>query len=531
MYFSSYIFIAFLLVLLPLYYLVPRKGQWVLLLAASYFFYAFAGLWCFAYLLATTVSSYVCARWMTARSTGCRNEIARRGDEIFKEDAKALRRQCKTFCRYILAACLILNFGILFVLKYTNFAIFNLNSITVFFGGQPLPYMQWLLPLGISFYTFQTMGYLIDVYYEKYEAEKNPGKYALFAAFFPQMIQGPIGRYPLLSETLFSPHEPSVRNIGFGLQRILWGYFKKLVIADRILIAVQTVTASPEVYDGIYVFFGMLFYAVQLYADFTGGIDIAVGTAEMLGIRMSENFIRPFFSKSIAEYWRRWHISLGTWFRDYMFYPLSTSKSMMKLTKRVKKLLGPAAARRAPVYLASVIVWFTTGAWHGASWNFIVWGLLNCLFILAAQEFQPVANRFHEHFDVAQRFWYRAFSIVRTFLLLCFLRTLDCYASVGETFRAVLSVFTNPGFRRLTDGTLPLSSLGLTVADAVVIIVGIAAMLAVSLRQRGGSVRESLARRPFAVRYALFASLFCVILIFGAYGPGYDAHQFIYNQF
>lgn len=345
------------------------------------------------------------------------------------------------------------------------------------------------------------------------------------------MIQGPIDRYSLLSETLFSPHEPSARNISFGLQRILWGYFKKLVVADRILIAVQTVTASPEIYDGIYVLLGMLFYAVQLYADFTGGIDIAVGTAEMLGIRMSENFIRPFFSKSIAEYWRRWHISLGTWFRDYMFYPLSTSKSMMKLTKKVKKLLGSAAARRAPVYLASVIVWFTTGAWHGASWNFIVWGLLNCFFILAAQEFQPAAKRFHERFDVAQRFWYHAFSIARTFLLLCFLRTLDCYASVGETFRAVLSVFTNPGVRRLTDGTLPLSALGLTAADAVVILFGIVAMFAVSLRQRRGSVRESLANCPFAVRYALFASLFCAILIFGAYGPGYDVHQFIYNQF
>ncbi len=531
MFFTSYAFIGFLLILLPLYYLLPRKGQWPLLLVSSYFFYAFAGIWCFAYLLTTTLSSYLGARWITTRCVRCRYEIEQRGVELSKDGAKALRRQCKSSCRRVLSLCLILNFGILVVLKYSNFALFNVNAIIGLFGIQPLPYTQWLLPLGISFYTFQTMGYLIDVYYEKYEAEKNLGKYALFAAFFPQMIQGPIGRYPQLSETLFAPHAPSARNIGFGLQRILWGYFKKLVVADRILIAVQTITEAPDLYDGIYVFLGMLFYAIQLYADFTGGIDIAIGTAEALGIRMSENFMRPFFSKSIAEYWRRWHISLGTWFKDYMFYPLSTAKTMMKLTKWVKKTIGPAAARRAPVYLASVIVWFTTGAWHGASWNFIVWGLLNCFFILAAQEFQPVARRFHERLDIARHFWYRAFTVARTFLLLCFLRTLDCYASVGETFRAVLSVFTAPGFRRLINGTLPPSTLGLSVADGILVFAGVLLMLAVSLKQRKGSVRESLSRLPFAIRYAVFALLFCAILVFGAYGPGYDAHQFIYNQF
>lgn len=205
MYFTSYVFIAFLLVLLPIYYLVPRKEQWMLLLAASYFFYAFAGLWCFAYLLATTISSYACARWMTARSIGCRNEIAGRGGELSKDDAKALRRQSKTFRRRILTACLLLNFGILFILKYTNFAIFNLNSLTSLFGVQPLPYTQWLLPLGISFYTFQTMGYLIDVYYEKYEAEKKSGKICSFCRLFSPDDTGTHRQiFPALRNAVFS---------------------------------------------------------------------------------------------------------------------------------------------------------------------------------------------------------------------------------------------------------------------------------------------------------------------------------------
>ena len=173
------------------------------------------------------------------------------------------------------------------------------------------------------------------------------------------------------------------------MQRIMWGYFKKLVIADRILVAVNTIIRDPEVYQGAFALVGMLFYAFQLYADFTGGIDITIGIAQVLGIEVKENFNRPYFSKSIAEYWRRWHITLGTWFRDYLFYPISVSKPMMKVFKFTRERFGGAIGRRIPVYISTITVWFVTGIWHGASWNFIAWGMANCVVIIISQELEP----------------------------------------------------------------------------------------------------------------------------------------------
>ena len=273
--------------------------------------------------------------------------------------------------KWLLFAVL-LNFGILFAFKYLNFFIDNINAVIgIFSRTASIATVKLILPLGISFYIFQTIGYVADVYFGKYEAEKNPFKLALFVSFFPQLLQGPIGRYNLMAPSLFAAHDFDFRNFSFGIERMLWGYFKKIVIADRLITAVGTITASPADYPGVMVICGMLFYAVQLYCDFTGGIDITIGVAEVLGVKLSENFKRPFFSKNVAEYWRRWHITLGTWFKDYTFYPLSTSKTMMKLTKLTKEKFGNGAAKRVPVYLSTVILWFATGAWHGAKWNFI----------------------------------------------------------------------------------------------------------------------------------------------------------------
>ncbi|HOB20919.1 MAG TPA: MBOAT family O-acyltransferase, partial [Candidatus Atribacteria bacterium] len=255
--------------------------------------------------------------------------------------------------------------------------------------------------MGISFYTFQTMGYIIDVYRGKHPAERNFFKLALFVSFFPQLIQGPISRFSDLAQTLYKEHSFDSRNISFGIQRILWGYFKKVVLADRILVAVNTLIKNPDTYQGAYVLIGMLFYAYQLYADFTGGIDITIGIAQVLGIEVKENFHRPYFSKNIVEYWRRWHITMGTWFRDYLFYPLSVSKPMLNISKHSRRLFGEALGKRIPVYLSTFIVWFATGIWHGASWNFIVWGLMNCVVILISQELKPFYDWFHSRFNVA----------------------------------------------------------------------------------------------------------------------------------
>jgi D-alanyl-lipoteichoic acid acyltransferase DltB (MBOAT superfamily) len=309
------------------------------------------------------------------------------------------------------------------------------------------------------------------------------------------------------------------------------------VIADRLLIAVNVIVKNPEQYQGSYVIAGMFFYAITLYADFTGGIDITIGIAQVMGIRIQENFLRPYFSKSIAEYWRRWHISLSSWLREYMFYPISVSKPMITLSRYCKKRGGEWLGRRVAIYIASILVWFTTGIWHGAAWNFIVWGLLNCLVILVSQECTPLYEKFHE--KLQERFHrsiplkrtlpYRIFEILRTFWLMSFLRTFDCYRDVSTTFRMFGTIVSDWNVSQLMNGGL--LDLGLTLADYLVLTLSVLLLLAVSLSGRSGSVREKLAERPLVLRYTVCFLFLTSILILGAYGNGYDASQFIYSQF
>ncbi|HHU49994.1 MAG: MBOAT family O-acyltransferase [Caldicoprobacterales bacterium] len=517
MHFASFEFILFLIILVVLYYLIPRKWQWVLLLAASYVFYSFAGVGNFAYILITTITTWLVAIKMDKMRQHQSDYLARMKKEMSREDRKAYKAEIKARQRKWLIACLVVNFGILAVLKYAGY--FQISSS-----------LGLVLPLGISFYTFQSMGYLIDVYRGTYESEKNLAKLALFISFFPQLIQGPISRFNQLKETLFAEHTFDSKNISYGLMRILWGFFKKLVIADRLFYAVSTIISSPNEYQGAYILAGMFFYAIELYADFTGGIDIAIGSAQLLGIRLNENFQLPYFSKSIAEYWRRWHITLGTWFKDYLFYPISVSKTMLNLSKKARKTLGDGVAKRLPIYIASIIVWFTTGVWHGSSWNFIVWGLMNCFVILVSQECVPLYNKFHERFPEAGRTgWYRLFQVVRTFWLMSFIRTLDLYPQVGTTFRLYASVFTVWNLPELFQGGL--MQLGLTGADYIVLAAAVGLMLFVSLKSRSESFLEKVSSRPIVVRYATYFAIFVFILIFGAYGIGYDSNQFIYSRF
>lgn len=530
MLFTSYEFIVFVLVLFVIYYIVPKKIQWMLLLLGSYVFYSYAGIQYLAYIIATTITTYFAGRKIAQLQTVGAEYIKANKAEMSREERKAYKARNKKIQRRLLIICMLFNFGILAVLKYSDFTILNINSVFDLLGiERNIPVLGFVLPLGISFYTFQTMGYIIDVYREKYAPEKNIFKLGLFISFFPQLIQGPISRFDDLKESLFEKHSFEAKKISFGMQRILWGYFKKLVVADRLLVAVNTIVRNPEEYQGVYVLVGMFFYAIQLYADFTGGIDIAIGVAEIFGVRLKENFERPYFSKSITEYWRRWHITLGTWFKDYMFFPISVSKSMLNLSKKCRKLFGDAIGKRIPVYLATIIVWFTTGIWHGASWNFIMWGLTNCFVILVSQELTPFYNWFHSKFNVKDKFLFRSFQVVRTILLMSAIRLFDCYRDVPMTFRMFGSMFTNFNVSDLFNGSL--LNLGLSFADYIVLLIGLVILTTVSLIQRKGSVRDRLYKKPAILRYSVYYVLIVSIIVFGAYGVGYDSSQFIYNQF
>ncbi len=528
MLFTSPGFLLFLVALFLLYYLIPKRFQWVLLLAANAVFYAFAGWSGFIYISVTILSTYFAGRRIAAIHGENEAYIAAHRADMSKEERKERKASARRASRVWLAACLVLNFGILAVLKYANFAISLVGPL--FTASPQSGYVDLVLPMGISFYIFQSMGYLIDVHRGKYAAERNVFRFALFVSFFPLLVQGPISRFDQLSETLYKPHVFDGRQAVFGLQRMLWGYFKKVVIADRIMVAVATLVGDPQTYNGGFVLCGMVFYALQLYADFTGGIDITIGIAQVLGIRVQENFLRPYFSKGIAEYWRRWHISLASWFRDYLFYPISASRPMLELSKKARAKLGNGFGKRLPVYVSTIVVWVITGLWHGAAWNFVVWGALTGAIIIASQELTPLYVRFHHRFPGAGRsFGYRLFQVGRTFLLMSSLRILDCYRNVPVSFRMFGSMFTTWNWNEVFGGAL--MKLGLTAADYAVVAAGTAVLIAVSLIQRRGPVRERLAERPYGLRYALVASLILVVIILGAYGIGFDSSQFIYNQF
>lgn len=482
--FTSFSFLLYIGVVLTLYYTIPRRGQWVLLLVASYGFYLYSGLGNLCYLLLTTVSTYGAAR------------IVDRTQALY--DRKTAKQKSKKW----IWLCMGLNLGLLAICKVQ------------------LTFQNILLPMGISFYMFQSIGYVLDIYRASIRAERNPFKFALFVSFFPQLVQGPISKFGKLAPQLLGEHSYNGKQVSFGLQRMLWGYFKKLVIADRIAVAVLALR-GPE-HTGLSFFVLTCFYAIQIYGDFTGGIDIAIGLSEALGISLPENFIRPFFSKSIAEYWRRWHITLGEWMKEYAFYPVSVSTPLRKFSKASRKR-WPKFGKRLPVYAASFTAWVCTGVWHGITPNFLLWGIMNCTIIVLSEELTPLYEKFHSHFDWKQKSWYGAFEMLRTVVLMNLIRIVDLFPNVGEYFRRLGSLFTS--FR------VPFWELGLTGLDYGILICGVALMLTVSLLQeRFGSVRELLWERT-GLRYALTIGLFLAVLLMGYYGIGYDAGNFIYNQF
>ncbi len=530
--FTSYIFIGFLILLFLVYYLIPKKFQWMLLLGASYVFYAFAGWSCLVYIAVTTVATYFSTFFIDNLYKEQSAYLKANKAGMTSDEKKAYKKSMDKKRNVWLALGLTILLGMLVVIKYTNFAVMSINSIGSLFGNEKvLDLPNLILPLGISFYVFQSAGYVIDVWRKKYPAERNFAKLALFVSFFPQLIQGPISRFDDLAVSLYAPHEFSGRNLSFGMQRILWGFFKKLVIADRLAPAVKVLIEDSGEMGGFYVVALMVFYAAQLYADFTGGIDITIGIAQVLGIELKENFDRPYLSKDIEEYWRRWHITMGTWFRDYIFYPLSVCKTMLKISKWSNEKFGRNIGKRVPVYIATMLTWLATGLWHSqyTYWNFIVWGLLNGVIIIISQEFKPLYEKFHEKCGFSNSKGWGFFMIVRTFFLMSALRLFDCYRDVGATFKNFFSIFWKFNWGALFDGSM--LKLNITSADYIIVGIGIAAMIAVSLLKGKEPVRERIAKGGYAAQIAVCFVLFFATLILGAYGEGYDASSFIYNQF
>ena len=521
--YTTITFLIFALITILMYFAFSKKEyQWVVLLVASYVFYLWAN-WRFAYyLLITTVTIYLAGLFMDKIGNEGKAEVAAHKKEWDRIQKKQYKEIIKKKRRRILVGTLVLNFGILVFLKYCNFFSFNL-----------------ILPLGISFYTFQSTGYVIDVYREKIGAERNLAKFALFVSFFPQIIQGPISFYDQLASQLYANHKFDYKNLKYGLELIVWGYFKKMIIADRAVVLINTVTADYKAYNGTVILLTVLTYALQLYADFSGGIDISRGLAEILGIHMVDNFKRPYFSISINDYWRRWHITLGAWMKNYVFYSLAMSKTFLQMSKNMKAKIGNTkagahVAKVFPTCLASLITFLIVGIWHGSNWKYVAFGIWNGGVIMISILLQPVFDKVLEKLKInAKGQAWHIFRIFRTFLIVLIGYMFD----IGKDFASAMYMIV----RCITDFSIDFNQIytqmkicGLDSKDYILLMISTIFIFFVSLKQEKNpdkTMRQMLETDYQKKQWIILMLGLLAIAIFGVYGPGYNASDFVYMQF
>lgn len=520
--FVSAVFPLFLALSALAYYLLPKRFRWLVLLAASALFYLAGGVKTAGFLLFTILTTWSAGLGLAALNAQSKGAP--------REEQARFRSRKKALCALALA----LNFGMLFLLKYLDFTASALANALGRFGIAWTPKkLGLLLPLGVSFFIFQTLGYVIDQYRGKYPAQRNPAKFALFASFFPQMVQGPISRYDELGPQLLEGNDFDAENLRSGIQRIGWGYLKKMVIADRAAVLVNAFFANHDAYGGAMTVFSMLVYCIQLYCDFSGGIDMAIGAAELFGIRLAENFERPIFAASLAEYWRRWHITLGAWMRDYVFYPLSLSKPFGRLSKWSRKHIGGKLGKVVTVCLATFIVYLLIGMWHGANFRYIAFGIWNGTIISASIAMKNVFHRWREalHIDQKSHIW-RAFCMLRTALIVFVCRYITRSPRLLTALSLLRRSVSPSRFRlgELLDGAA--LRMGLSGSDLAIIGIGTAILLAVEAYQEyRGPVRPALAKQRAIVQWLAMLLPMAALLLLGLLRGSYIASEFIYRQY
>lgn len=483
MYFLSTSFLLFFPIVALLFFLLPQRVRRLWLLIASYFFYLCAGASYVPVLLAVTVLTYLGGRQIEGRHA--------------KEK------------KGILVALLVVLFGTLFLLKYLDFSLELVQSALASLGFSFTgPAIALILPAGISYYLFMSTSYLIDVYRGQRKAEKNFVALALFLSFFPHVISGPIGRSDQLLPQFHQLPTFDYDRLCQGLLRFLWGAFKKLCLSDRLALVVATTFAAPEEMGSLQVFFGMMAFTVQLYCDFSGYSDMALGSANAMGFTLMENFRSPLFSRSVSEFWRRWHISLSSWFRDYLYFPLGGSRK--GTWKKYRNIL---------------IVFAVSGLWHGAAITFLFWGLLNGLYQVVGEVTAPVRTQWKERLNPPERLW-TVWQMVWTFVLVA----LAFVFFNATTMTQALSMFT-----ALANPTLIASPalyvIGWEKYDLLIAALSLVAILVVDRLSAKGSVSQRILALPRYYSWPIILALLFFVVIFGRYGTGYDAQAFIYFKF
>ncbi len=481
MLFNSFAFAVFFPLVALAYFLLPYRWRWALLLAASYYFYMYWKVEYALLLVASTVVDFIAS-----------NGIAKAQDQV-------LRKRWLTLS-------ILTNLGILVTFKYFNFLNDSARSVASGMGlDWPVPDTELLLPMGISFYTFQTMSYTIDVYRGHLAPTRHFGKFALYVTFFPQLVAGPIERAPNLLPQFFKDIPFVADRVVQGLKQMLWGFFKKLVIADRVGLVVDHVYNAPAGQDGATLLLATVLFAIQIYCDFSGYSDIAIGAARVLGYDLMENFRTPFTAGSIREFWSRWHISLSTWFRDYVYVPLGGN--------RVGKWRW---------WTNLFVVFLISGLWHGASWTFVIWGALHGVYLIAALAFAPLWKRVEAALGVARipRTW-RFMNVVATFLLVLvswvFFRA-NSFADIGLIFGRIAH----------WSGSLEATkALFAHVGPGILLVTLFFSVLFFVLDPWADGYIKGKVRMPKGFSLAFYGTLLAMCLLFGHFGDT----AFIYFQF
>ena len=509
-------FFALFLPAVILFYSIAKEEKrcFVLLLSSWFFFISLSG-WLFTIHLAETVFT-----WKTALSIQAVNE-----DKGLKRKEKGAKKK-RILVQGIL--CLII---VLFILKYLDFTGSGIVRLIHFLH---IPSPEWkmlniIAPIGISYFTLEAISYITDVYWEKLSAEKSYSRVALYMGFFPTLIEGPITRFSDVKDTLFKGMPVTYENLMAGYQRILLGLFKKLLIADHLAPAVDIVYSLTEMKGSIALFAAIIF-TVQEYMDFSGSIDIVIGAARIFGVGLKENFRQPFFAKNASDFWHRWHITLGTFFRDYIFYPVSVNKGVMKLSKKMKERFGMEVSRLTGPSVAIFCVWITNGIWHGPKWTYIFYGLYYFVLIflenILEKPFLSLLTRLKTDESSVP---VRVFRSIKLFFIVIFGEMFFRAEALSQGIRMFTLIFTDFDLNALVSG---LGEYGMDLHDYITVTIAfLLIMLFNVLKEKNVPFDRKFKALPKPVRWAAWYVIIMSIVIFGAYGSGYDAAGMIYAKF
>lgn len=519
-------FVILWVISFALYYLLPSKHQWMVLAVASGLFYVI-GTGAFPFgILVTALSTYACGRALAQSLAAQKEALTHCAD---KEEKKAVKSAFEKRRKRMQILHFVCNLGILLGGKYTAVILPFLRE-----GGRLTPagdafFSNIVMPLGVSFYTLTAIGYVVDVGREQCEAQRNLLKLFLYLAYFPAITQGPFHRYEKMRAEFAREHVFDYGRLASGVQRFVWGAFKKLVIADRLGIFVGNVYdgTRPQITGGIYGV-AVVFYMLQLYADFSGYMDMALGVSETFDIVLPENFKRPYFSTSVAEFWRRWHITLGAWFKDYIMYSFIMSGAGRKLGKAAKKY-WPEFGKHVTALAGTMLVWLFTGLWHGRTVSYLLWGIYYGVIMCLSLVLEPRYAVWKEKLHIREGKVWSFVCMARTWVIVFAADILIRTANLAQAGAVYLAIPGRPGIAA-TLGTL--TDYGLSRYAFALLLFACALWLFVSLcEERGMDVRKRLSALPLPLRWGCYYGVALLLIITGIYGGSYDTAAFLYQSF